>query len=512
MIKSENFKDFISQAYQMDNAFVLGGAIYDNQCLSGTHVKIPLKTLNRHGLIAGATGTGKTKTLQLLLEGLSENGIPSLVMDVKGDLSGIAAPGSSNDKINERHSQIGLPYNPKGFPVELLSLSNDAGTRLRATVSEFGPVLLAKMLELNDTQAGLLNVAFKYADDNQLPLLDLKDLKRLMQHITEEGKMKFEGAYGKVSASSVGIIIRKIVELEQQGAEKFFGELSFDVGDLCRVSKEGEGYISILRITDIQDKPKLFSTFMLCLLAEIYSTFPEQGDADKPKLMLFIDEAHLIFNEASKSLLDQIETIIKLIRSKGVGVVFCTQNPTDIPDDVLSQLGFKIQHAIRAVTAKDRKAIKQIAENFPENPYYKIDELLTNLGIGQAAITVLNEKGIPTPLTATMLCAPKSRMGILSDLELKGLQSGSELAEKYNKTIDRESAFEILSGKIEEAIPEEMAKTSTKTKEEKSSFEKILANPVTRSIGKTIAREITRGLLGVLGLGGSTRNKKSSIF
>jgi DNA helicase HerA-like ATPase len=368
------------------------------------------------------------------------------------------------------------------------------------------------MLELNDTQSGLLNVAFKYADDNQLPLLDLKDLKRLMQHITEEGKMKFEGAYGKVSASSVGIIIRKIVELEQQGAEKFFGEISFDVNDLCRLTKQGEGYISILRITDIQDKPKLFSTFMLCLLAEIYSLFPEQGDADKPKLMLFIDEAHLIFNEASKSLLNQIETIIKLIRSKGVGVVFCTQNPTDIPVDVLSQLGFKVQHAIRAVTAKDRKAIKQIAENFPENPYYKIDELLTTLGIGQAAITVLNEKGIPTPLTATLLCAPKSRMGILSDLELKGLQSGSDLADKYNQVIDRESAFEILSGKIEKSIPEDQAKPIPKTKEEKSSFEKILANPVTRSIGKTNAREITRGLLGVLGLGSGSRKKKGSFF
>jgi DNA helicase HerA-like ATPase len=512
MNRSENFKEFISQAYRFDQAFVVGGAMYEGECVTDTLVKIPFKTLNRHGLIAGATGTGKTKTLQLLLEGLSENGIPSLVMDVKGDLSGIAAAGSANDKITERHTQIGLPFSSKGFPVELLSLSNDAGTRLRATVSEFGPVLLAKMLELNDTQSGLLNVAFKYADDNQLPLLDLKDLKRLMQHITEEGKMKFEGAYGKVSASSVGIIIRKIVELEQQGAEKFFGEISFDVNDLCRLTKQGEGYISILRITDIQDKPKLFSTFMLCLLAEIYSLFPEQGDADKPKLMLFIDEAHLIFNEASKSLLNQIETIIKLIRSKGVGVVFCTQNPTDIPVDVLSQLGFKVQHAIRAVTAKDRKAIKQIAENFPENPYYKIDELLTTLGIGQAAITVLNEKGIPTPLTATLLCAPKSRMGILSDLELKGLQSGSDLADKYNQVIDRESAFEILSGKIEKSIPEDQAKPIPKTKEEKSSFEKILANPVTRSIGKTNAREITRGLLGVLGLGSGSRKKKGSFF
>jgi hypothetical protein len=337
--------------------------------------------MNRHGLIAGATGTGKTKTLQVISEQLSQRGVPVLLMDVKGDLSGIAKPGEEKPFILERHAKINLPFSAEGFPVELMSLSQQDGVRLRATVSEFGPVLFSRILDLNDTQEGVLSVIFKYCDDNQLALLDLKDLKKVVQYVTEEGKAEMEKSYGSISTVTTGIIIRKVLELEQQGADLFFGELSFDIRDLMRVDKNGKGYISIIRLTDIQDKPKLFSTFMLSLLAEVYSQMPEKGDVEKPELVIFIDEAHLIFNQASKALLDQIENIVKLIRSKGIGIFFVTQNPMDVPDGVLAQLGLKVQHALRAFTAIDRKAIKLSAENYPVSEYYKTDEAITNMGI-----------------------------------------------------------------------------------------------------------------------------------
>ena len=337
----------------------------DGACMTNTLVKIPLKTMNRHGLIAGATGSGKTKTLQILAEHLSQQGVPSLLMDIKGDLSGIAAPSEGHPKIDERHAQIGIPFEAGASPVEFLSLSSEPGARLRATVLEFGPVLFSKILGLNDTQAGIVAVVYKYCDDNKLPLLDLADFKQTLQYITNEGKEDAEKLYGRISSASVGTIMRKIIELEQQDAERFFGERSFDVDDLIRTDKNGRGIVSVLRLTDIQDRPKLFSTFMLQMLAEIYSNFPEEGDAEKPKLVIFIDEAHLVFEEASDALMDQIEVIVKLIRSKGVGLFFVTQNPADIPDDVLGQLGLKIQHALRAFTAKDRKAIKLAAQNYP---------------------------------------------------------------------------------------------------------------------------------------------------
>ena len=413
-------------------------------------VRVPLKTMNRHGLIAGATGTGKTKTLQVISEQLSEKGVPVLLMDVKGDLSGIAMPGEVKPFITERQAKIKIPFSVKGFPVELMSLSQQDGVRLRATVSEFGPVLLSRILDLNDTQAGVLAVIFKYCDDNKLALLDLKDLKKVIQYVTEEGKEDIEKEYGKISPATTGIIIRKILELEQQGAELFFGELSFDIRDLMRTDKNGNGYVSIMRLTDIQDKPKLFSTFMLSLLAEIYSQMPEKGDVVKPELVIFIDEAHLIFNEASKALLDQIENIVKLVRSKGVGIFFVTQNPTDVPNGVLSQLGLKIQHALRAFTAVDRKAIKLTSENYPLSDYYKTDETITALGIGEALVTALNEKGVPTPLAATMLRAPMSRMNILSQAEISAINNSSLLVQKYSQAIDRESAYEILGRKVTE--------------------------------------------------------------
>jgi DNA helicase HerA-like ATPase len=517
MNDKEKFAEEINSSYSFKGDYItLGGAIYEGECINNLFVNIPLKTLNRHGLIAGATGTGKTKTLQIIAEQLSSKSIPVLVMDVKGDLSGIARPGAVNPKIEERHQKIGLQYTAEGFPVEMLTLSEEKGVRLRATVSEFGPILLSKILELNDTQASFVSLIFKYCDDAHLPVLDLKDFKRVLQYISDKGKSDIQKEYGKISTTSVGTILRKVIELEQQGAEKFFGEKSFEVDDLVRIDDKGRGIISIIRLVDLQDKPKLFSTFMLSLLAEIYSSFPEEGDLAQPKLTIFIDEAHLIFKEASKALLEQIETIIKLIRSKGVGVFFCTQNPTDVPASVLSQLGLKVQHALRAFTAKDRQMIKLTAENYPTSEYYKTDEMLTSLGIGEAAITALNEKGVPTPLAATLLRAPQSRMDILSDDEIREIVGNSKLVPKYNETIDRESAYEMLNGKIEvsqvpkkEPLPKYKApkRPVGRPKVEKSTFEKVLTSPTTKQIGRTLAREFTRGILGVLGLGGTTRRR-----
>jgi DNA helicase HerA-like ATPase len=420
--------------------------------------------MNRHGLIAGATGTGKTKTLQVLAENLSEKGVPVLLMDIKGDLSGIAQPSPGHPKIDERMKKIGLPFEPKSFPVEIMSLSEQDGVRLRATISEFGPVLISRILDLTETQAGIVAVIFKYCDDNKLPLLDLKDFKKILQYATDEGKEEFKEAYGRISSASTGAILRKIIEIEQQGGDLFFGEKSFDVEDLVRTTRDGRGYINIIRLTDIQDKPKLFSTFMLSLLAEIYETFPEKGDADKPELIMFIDEAHLIFDQASKALLNQIESIVKLIRSKGIGIYFVTQNPTDVPEGVLGQLGLKIQHALRAFTAKDRKAIKLTAQNYPDTDYYDTAEILTALGTGEALVSALNEKGRPTPLAATMMRAPMSRMDILTDTELKNLLDDSKLVLKYNENIDRESAYEMLNKKIEKA---EIAKAKEEEREAK---------------------------------------------
>ena len=516
MSHKDDFIKEINEGYNFKgDSLVFGTAIYEQKPLKDVLIKIPLSTINRHGLIAGATGTGKTKTVQIFAEALSDKSIPVLLMDIKGDLSGIAESGSSNPKIEDRHSKIGLTYQPKNFPVEFLTISDEKGTRLRATVSEFGPVLISKILELNDTQAGLIAVLFKYCDDNNLPLLDLKDFKKVLQFASNEGKNDIEKDYGSVSTSSLGTILRKVVELEQQGAEKFFGEKSFEVNDLLRIDENGNGVISVLRLIDLQDRPKLFSTFMLSLLAEIYSTFPELGDKAEPKLVIVIDEAHLIFKEASNALLSQIETIVKLIRSKGVGIYFCTQNPTDVPAAVLSQLGLKIQHALRAFTAQDRKMIKLTSENYPISQYYKTDELLTSLGIGEAAISALNEKGIPTPLAATLLCAPKSRMDILSPDELNQKISASKLATKYNESIDRESAYEILNKKLDTAreldlkIPSETTyktpkQTQTRTKSsraKKSTFEKVINSPLSKQVGRTLVREITRGILGVLGAG-----------
>ncbi len=477
-------------------------------------IYLPLKTMNRHGLIAGATGTGKTKTLQLISEGLSDASVPVLVLDIKGDFSGIAAAGTLNEKILDRSKKLGVEYKPTAYPVELLTLSDKPGVRLRATVSEFGPVLLSKILGLNDTQGGFVALIFKYCDDNKLPLLDLKDFIKVLQYISNEGKAELEKTYGKISTTSTGTILRKVIELQQQGADAFFGEKSFNVEDLMRISDDGRGVISILRVTELQDRPKLFSTFMLQLLAELYASSPEEGDLDKPKLILFIDEAHLIFNEASNALLDQIETVIKLIRSKGIGVFFCTQNPMDIPAPVLAQLGLKVQHALRAFTAADRKAIKQTAENYPETTFYKTEDLITQLGIGEALITMLNEKGIPTPLAHTMLLPPKSRMDVITDDEVTKIVQSSKLAKEYNHPVDNKSAYEILTEKLNAAEQRsiEIKKGEEQSKVDKRSAKKeegFFDSPAMRQASRTAASVITRGLLGVLGIGGRRRSSRS---
>ncbi len=497
MATTENFLQEINNGYNFKGDHVnIGCGMLDGKVVPGAFISIPLKTMNRHGLIAGATGTGKTKTLQVIAEVLSDASVPVLLMDIKGDLSGIGAEGAANDKITARSNLINIPFHPAAFPVEFLTLSDEKGIRLRATVSEFGPILLSKILGLNDTQGGLVSMIFKYCDDHKMPLLNLPDFIKVLQYVSNEGKSELQKEYGQVSSASTGTILRKVVELQQQGADIFFGEPSFDIDDLMRISDDGRGMVNILRVTDMQTRPKLFSTFMLQMLAELYASLPEVGDQDRPKLVLFIDEAHLLFDEATSVLLQQIESIIKLIRSKGVGVFFCTQNPQDIPASVLAQLGMKVQHALRAFTAADRDAIKKAAQNFPVTSFYKIEDLLTQMGIGEAMITFLNEKGIPTPLVHTMLRAPNSRMDILSNDEINAIVAQSKLASKYNREVDSISAYEILNDKIANAAQSKNEETETKkTKKEKSFFD----SSAVKQVERTAASVITRNLLGILG-------------
>lgn len=519
----------VEEAYAFEGpSFTLGTAMLAGEPLPAATVRMPLSTLNRHGLIAGATGTGKTKTLQIVAEQLSRAGVPSLLMDVKGDLSGLAAPGADHAKIRERHEAIGEAWQPFGSPVELLSLSDEPGVRLRATVTEFGPVLFAKILDLNATQSGVCAIVFKYCDDHELPLLDLEDFKRALQYLTHEGKEEIERAYGRISSASTGAIVRRLVELEQQGAASFFGEPSFEVADLLRRDGDGRGVCSVLRVTDMQDRPKLFSTFMLQLLAEVYNELPERGDADRPELAIFVDEAHLVFEEASDALLDQLEAIVKLIRSKGVAIVFVTQNPADIPEEILGQLGFKLQHALRAFTAKDRKSIKLAAQNFPLSDYYDVAGKLTDMGIGEALVSVLDEDGRPTELVHALLRAPASRMGVLNATEIRRLVASSELVAKYAAAVDRESAHEILSRKIAsaqdaerqaelvaqraEAAASTRGRSARRRREDKSTLERMADSTVGRQIGRTVARELTRGLLGVLGIKPTRRRRSSGWF
>ncbi|WP_133141379.1 helicase HerA-like domain-containing protein [Legionella moravica] len=491
--------------YQTGNlpSLQLGGIEVENQLITDAAVNLVLKSFNRHGLIAGATGSGKTKTIQVLSEQLSLAGVPSLVMDIKGDVSGLAMAGDASETMITRSKSLHLDFNPRGFPVEFLTLNEShPGVPLRSTVSDFGPVLFARMLDVNETQEGVVTVLFEYAKQEQLPLIELADLKALLQFVqTDTGKNKIEARFGSVASSSVGTIMRKIIELESQGGDRFFGEPAFNVLDLVRTNAQGLGVISILRLLDMQDKPKLFSTFMLKLLSDVYRTMPELGDPDKPKLILFIDEAHLIFSNASKALLSLLDTMVKLIRSKGVGLIFCTQTPNDIPESVLSQLGLKVQHALRAFTAKDRKAMKLVAQNFPPSEHYDTEQLLTALRIGEALVSSLDGKGQPTPLIQCMIRAPESRMGVLTDQELNQVVAASTLYPRYRQRQERNSAKEILAA--QNSTSEQQQNTKTKASNETTEPSVITAvtkNTLFRQIVRQLVRDMTRALMSALGI------------
>jgi DNA helicase HerA-like ATPase len=444
------FDKTMADGYSLtDPALVLGRPMLDEQPSNAAFVQVALAMLNRHGLIAGATGTGKTKTLQLMAGQLSRAGVPCFIADIKGDLTGMAVPGdTTNPKISERMQSLGLPYQPLGHPVEFLSLSGKRGAQVRATVHSFGPVLLGKVLDLNETQTSVMALIFKYCDDNQLPLLDLKDLVATLRFLSSDEGKPFLEAYGGMSTATVGVLLRSIVVLEQEGAHVFFGEPEFNVTDLLRTTPDGAGVINVLELADVMDKPRLFSTFMLWILAELYESLPEAGDLPKPKLTFFFDEAHLLFDDASDALMEQIERTARLIRSKGVGVYFVTQAPTDVPSSVLAQLGNRVQHALRAFTPEDADALRKTVRTFPTSDFYDVEKLLTSLAIGEAAVTVLSPRGVPTPLAATRLAAPDSSMNPLSDADFAARVAGGALTAKYGMPVDRDSAYERLTSRL----------------------------------------------------------------
>jgi DNA helicase HerA-like ATPase len=448
---TQDFAAAIAKGYAFDGApLILGAAVHDGTTFAAASVQIPLAMLNRHGLVAGATGTGKTKTLQVMAEQLSDAGVPVFISDIKGDISGLGAPAAINDKLIARASAVGLAaYAGRAFPVEFFTLDRDKpGTRLRASVSSFGPILLAKVLSLNETQQSVLALAFKYADDKKLPLVDLPDLRSLLNYLdSDAGKAEME-EYGGVATSTVGVMIRKIVELEQQEADAFFGAPEFDVDDFLRTTDDGKGVVSILELADMQDRPALFSTFMMWLLASLYESLPEVGDLDKPKLVFFFDEAHLLFRDANKTFLNQIELVARLIRSKGVGIYFVTHAPSDVPAEVLSQLGNRVQHALRAFTPDDLTTVRATAQTFPATDFYDVSTELTSLGIGEALVTGLSPKGIPMPTVHTMLRPPASLMAQLDPSAFAATVAASPLVKEYAMDQDPDSAKEMLAARM----------------------------------------------------------------
>lgn len=503
-MSKEKFISAINASYSMAGASIyLGAGILDREIIADAKVNLPLRMMTRHGLVTGATGSGKTRTLQLIAEQLSSAGVSVFMPDMKGDISGMAKEATLNDKLSERAKALDIQYTPSGFPVELYSLSGKLGAQMRATVTEFGPVLLSKVLELNEVQTGVLTILFKYADDKDLPIVDLNDLKKVLNYLSEgAGAAEIKEAYGKISPATASTILRKLVVLEQQGVNQIFGEKSFDIDDLFE-KIDGRGVISLLNVSDVQSQPAIFSTFMLALLAEIYQSLPEAGDLDKPKLVFFLDEAHLLFKDASKAFLDQIEQVIRLIRSKGVGIFFCTQLTQDVPSTVLSQLGNRVHHVIRAFTPNDVTALKSTIKTFPKSEFYDLEDQFTKLGIGQAFVTVLNEKGIPTETVVTHLAPPASFMGPLSSTEYQAQFDQFEFYKKYKETIDPKSAFEMLNEKIEgarakqdeELKEREDLKTSSRSiRKEKSTFEEVMSSPVAKQVG----RELVRGVFGML--------------
>jgi DNA helicase HerA-like ATPase len=501
---NEIAKGYVSEGAALE----LGAVVIDGQADAGAAVRLPLATLNRHGLVAGATGTGKTKTLQLVAEQLSAAGVPVVLADVKGDLSGLASAGEANEKVTKRSSEVGDDWAPAGFPVQFLSLGTGGkGSPIRATITSFGPILLSKVLGLNDTQESTLGLIFHWADQRGLALLDTKDLRSVITHLTsDEGKEDLKGI-GGVSASTAGVILRALSNLEAQGGEDFFGEPELDVHDLMRQA-DGKGMVTLLELDNLQSKPALFSTFLMWLLAELFEELPEEGDLDKPKLVFFFDEAHLLFNDASKAFLERIEQTVKLIRSKGVGVFFCTQLPTDIPNNVLSQLGARVQHALRAFTPDDQAALAKTVKTYPKTEYYELDTALTSLGIGEAIVTVLSERGAPTPVAWTRLRAPRSKMGAIGPDAVTAAVTSSDLHAKYSETIDRESAYEKLAAKVagppvtEGQAPPPPAPEAAPApkKDEPGLVEQAMKNPAVksffRSAASALGREITRGLFG----------------
>ncbi|WP_426364956.1 helicase HerA-like domain-containing protein [Streptomyces sp. E-08] len=498
-------------------ALELGALLWDGACHPDARIRVPLPVLNRHGLVAGATGTGKTKTLQLIAEQLSANGVPVFLADIKGDVSGISAPGTDGEKVRERAGQVGQEWHARGFPCAFYGLGGTGpGIPVRATVTSFGPVLLSKVLQLNQTQEQSLGLIFHYADAKGLELVDLKDLRAVVAFlVSDTGKAELKGI-GGLSTVTAGVILRAITAFEQQGAGGFFGEPEFDTSEFLRTAADGRGTVSVLELPAVQDKPQLFSTFLMWMLADLFHDLPEVGDLDKPKLVFFFDEAHLLFKGASKAFLESITQTVRLIRSKGVGIFFVTQTPKDVPPDVLAQLGNRVQHALRAFTPDDAKALKATVRTFPNSPY-DLEEVLTGLGTGEAVITVLSEKGAPTPVAATRLRAPESLMGPVDAAVLDAAVKASPLYGRYAEAVDRESAYEKLTAEqraaeaaaLEAAAAKEAEKASRSgtrapapkdRKEEPSLAEQVVGSGIftslARSIGTQVGREISRSLFG----------------
>jgi uncharacterized protein len=493
-------------------ALELGCVVVDGTVDPGARVRIPFATLNRHGLVAGATGTGKTKTLQGIAEQLSAGGVPVLLADVKGDLSGMARPGERGPKIEARAEETGDDWAPTAYPVQFLSLGGgSSAVPIRATLTQFGPILLSKVLDLNDTQESTLGLIFHWADQQGLPLLDTKDLRAIIQHLTsDEGKAELKGI-GGVSPATAGVILRALVNLEAQGGDDFFGEPEFDPADLMRQISDGggvkggvKGIVTLLELAEQQTNPRLWSTFLMWLLAELFEELPEAGDLDKPKLVFFLDEAHLLFDGASKAFLERIEQTVKLIRSKGVGVFFCTQLPTDVPNAVLSQLGARIQHALRAFTPEDQAALAKTVKTYPTTEVYDMEKALTSLGIGEAIVTVLSERGAPTPVAWARMRAPRSLMAAIGADAVTAAAKASPLYAKYGETVDRESAYEQLTAKIAAPAPADATSAPPaepeRRREEPGMVAEVLGSPVVksflRSAASALGREITRGLFG----------------
>jgi DNA helicase HerA-like ATPase len=502
-VKSQSPSQEISAGYATEGKAVeLGTVVVDGEVDATAHVRIPLAMVNRHGLVAGATGTGKTKTLQLIAEQLSLAGVPAVLADMKGDLSGLSQAGQANDKITQRTKDTGDDWQATGFPVQFLSLGTSGNAvPVRATISGFGPILLSKVMGLNDTQESTLGLIFHWADSKGLPLLDTKDLRAVITHLTSDtGKADLQGI-GGVSAQTAGVILRELSNLDAQGGDEFFGEPELDVQDLIR-QVDGKGVLTLVELNNLAAKPALFSTFLMWLLAELFEELPEEGDLDQPKLVFFFDEAHLLFHDASKAFLDRIEQTVKLVRSKGVGVFFCTQLPTDVPSAVLSQLGARVQHALRAFTPEDQQALAKTVKTYPTTPHYELDKALTSLGIGEAIVTVLSEKGAPTPVAWTRLRAPRSLMDTIGDEAIKQAAASSELHGKYAQTVDRESAYELMASKAApaEQQAEPRQQQEEQHKEEPGFLEKVLGNPAVksfmRSAASALGREVTRGMFG----------------